>query len=65
MESNEIFKKLSKKIFGKEVDIPKEFSEYITLLEICRNMEGIKGENKLLLTLFEIIFLENGKPRKQ
>ena len=65
MESNEIFKKLSKKIFGKEVYIPKEFNNYINLLEICRNIEGIKGENNLLLTLFEIIFLENGKPRTQ
>jgi len=65
MESNEIFKKLSTKIFGKEIDIPKEFEDYTNIIEICRNMEGIKGENKLLLTLFEIIFLENGKPRKQ
>ena len=65
MESNEIFKKLSKKIFGKEVYIPKEFNNYINLLEICRNIEGIKGENNLLLTLFEIIFLENGKTRTQ
>ena len=29
MESNEVFKKLSKKIFGEEIAIPKEFKNLL------------------------------------
>ena len=63
MNLKEAFKKLSSKIFGQEIDIPNEFMRFINLLELCRNFKGITGENKLLLTLFELIFLEKGAPK--
>lgn len=65
MNLNQVFKKLSKKIFSQEIDIPNEFKQFRNLLEKCRNFEGITGDNKLLLTLFDIIFLENGVPKKK
>ena len=37
MESNEIFKKLSTKIFGKEIDIPKEFEDYMNIINFKKN----------------------------
>ena len=64
MDIPEIFKLLSKKLYNKEIVIPKDFTKYQKLLEKCRSIKGITAYNKLLLTLFDITLLENGVPKK-
>ncbi len=65
MDSAEIFQLLCEKLFNKKFPIPKEFIEYKIALEICRNIEGITPHKKLLITLFEEIFLDKGTPKKE
>lgn len=64
MDITELFKLLSKKLYNKEIVIPKDFTKYQKLLEKCRSIKGITAYNKLLLTLFDITLLENGVPKK-
>ena len=64
VEVQEIFSVLCVKIYGKKISIPKEFNKYKNLLEMCKEIEGINAYNKLILRLFNIVFLENGIPKK-
>ena len=65
MEIIEGFKLLSKKLFDQEIILPKGFTKYKAALEICKNIESVNEKDKILLALFDIIFLENGVPKKE
>ena len=65
MEIIEGFKLLSKKLFDQEIIFPKGFTKYKAALEICKNIESVNGKDKILLTLFDIIYLENDVPKKE
>ena len=65
MDIIEAFKLLSKKLFAQEINFPEGFSKYKNALEISINIEGVNSNDKLLLTLFDIIYLENDIPKKE
>ena len=65
MESVEnIFRALIRKIYAKDIVIPPELKNYKKCLEICMDIDGLSAYNKLLLSLFDIVFLENYTPKK-
>ncbi len=64
MEIIEGFKLLSIKLFGQEIIFPKGFTKYKDALEICKNIESVNEKGRILLTLFDIIYLENSMPKK-
>ena len=56
---------MSKKLFDQEIIFPKGFTKYKAALEIFKSIESVNGKDKILLTLFDIIYLENGVPKKE
>ena len=60
-----ILKSLIKKIFSIETSEFYENTDYSNLLDICKNIKNVNLKDKLLFILYENIFLQGNKLKKQ
>ena len=57
--AKETFKKTINKLFSHQFEDMKEAKDYIELLKICQNIDGLFVHYWLILKALEIIFIEN------